>query len=205
FAEVEKFIDMQIKHYSSGMQARLGFAVASHLRPEVLILDEVLSVGDLMFQDKSMDRMTELRRSGITILLVSHSLSSVTGLCQRAMLLQNGSMVAIGEVNEVVEQYMPKVAPTGHAYVDFNDRKSPHPARYISGSLEDARGERADQFDIGEDFYLRLRYEVKIPLPGLQLAVVIRTHLDDIVQTFDTDDRQFLGRHEVGVFEKRVK
>jgi lipopolysaccharide transport system ATP-binding protein len=98
FAEVEKFIDTQFKHYSSGMQARLGFAVAVNLRPEVLILDEVLSVGDMMFQEKSMDRMTELRKSGITMLFVSHSLSSVAGICKRAMLLKEGHVVSIGEV-----------------------------------------------------------------------------------------------------------
>src|SRR5262249_39381612 len=90
FADVEKFIDTQIKHYSSGMQARLGFAVASHLRPDVLIVDEVLSVGDLVFQEKCVTRMGEMRKSGITTLFVSHNLNSVAALCGRSILLDRG-------------------------------------------------------------------------------------------------------------------
>jgi lipopolysaccharide transport system ATP-binding protein len=203
FAEVEKFIDTQFKHYSSGMQARLGFAVAVNLRPEVLILDEVLSVGDLMFQEKSMDRMTELRKSGITILFVSHGLGSVAGICKRAMLLKEGRVVKIGEVGQVVEEYVPKVL-SGTAFVDFGEG-SKFPACYLSGSMETAEGERTDHFDIGDDIYVRLRYKVRKPLGGLQLALTVRTQQDDIVQTFDTDDQSFLGTHAVGIFEKRVK
>jgi lipopolysaccharide transport system ATP-binding protein len=203
FAEVEKFIDTQFKHYSSGMQARLGFAVAVNLRPEVLILDEVLSVGDMMFQEKSMDRMTELRQSGMTILFVSHSLSSIAGICKRAMLLKEGRVVKVGEVGQIVEEYIPKVT-SGTAFVDFGEG-SKFPACYLSGTIETSGGERKDHFDIGEDIYIRLRYRVRKPLGGLQLAVTIRIQQDDIVQTFDTDDQSFLGMHEIGIFEKRVK
>lgn len=203
FAEVEKFIDTQFKHYSSGMQARLGFAVAVNLRPEVLILDEVLSVGDMMFQEKSMDRMTELRKSGITILFVSHSLSSVAGICKRAMLLKEGRMIKIGEVGQVVEEYIPKVT-SGTAFVDFGEGSN-FPACLLSGAVENSSGERCDHFDIGEDIHIRLRYRVKKPLGGLQLALTVRMQQDDLVQTFDTDDQSFLGMHEVGTFEKVVK
>jgi len=203
FAEVEKFIDTQFKHYSSGMKARLGFAVAANLRSEVLILDEVLSVGDVMFQEKSMDRMTELRQSGMTILFVSHSLSSIAGICKRAMLLREGKVVTIGEVGQVLEEYIPKVA-SGTDYVDFGEG-SGMPACYLSGSLEKNDGSRTDRFDLDEDIYVRLRYRVQKPQPGLQLALTLRMQQDDIVQTFDTDDHSFLGQHEAGLFEKRVK
>jgi lipopolysaccharide transport system ATP-binding protein len=203
FAEVEKFIDTQFKHYSSGMQARLGFAVAVNLRPEVLILDEVLSVGDMMFQEKSMNRMTELRKSGITILFVSHGLGSVAGICRRAMLLKDGCVIKIGDVGQVVEEYVPKVT-TGTAFVDFAEGSN-FPGCFLSGAIENAEGARADHFDISEDIYIRLRYRVRKPLGGLQLALTVRMQQDDIVQTFDTDDQSFLGVHEVGVFEKRVK
>lgn len=203
FAEIGKFIDTQFKHYSSGMQARLGFAVAVNLRPEVLILDEVLSVGDLMFQEKSMDRMTELRRSGITILFVSHSLGTVAGICKRAMLLRQGQIVKVGEVGQVVEEYVPKVT-SGTAFVDFGEGSN-FPATYLTAATENADGVRRDHFDIGEDIFLRLRYRVRKPQGGLQLAVVIRIQQDDVVQTFDTDDHAFLGRHETGTFEKVLK
>jgi len=205
FAEVEKFIDTQFKHYSSGMQARLGFAVAAYLHPEVLIVDEVLSVGDLLFQQKSMNRMTELRKSGMTILFVSHSLSSIAGTCQRAMLLNQGCVAMIGEAGQVIEEYVPKGVSAGQAYVEFKGGPEKQPARYISAAVEDADGVRTNLFDVNEEFYIRLRYEVRRPLDGLQLALTIRIHQNDVVQTFDTDDHQFLGRHEIGVFEKRVK
>jgi lipopolysaccharide transport system ATP-binding protein len=203
FAEIDKFIDTQFKHYSSGMQARLGFAVAVNLRPEVLILDEVLSVGDLMFQEKSMDRMTELRKSGITILFVSHSLGTVAGICKRAMLLKQGRVIKIGDVGQVVEEYVPKVT-SGTAFVDFGNGSN-FPACYLSAMTENADGTRTDQFDINEDIFVRLRYRVRKPQGGLQLAVVIRIQQDEIVQTFDTDDHAFLGRHETGTFEKILK
>jgi lipopolysaccharide transport system ATP-binding protein len=203
FAEVEKFIDAQFKHYSSGMQARLGFAVAVNLHPEVLILDEVLSVGDVIFQEKSMDRMTELRQSGMTILFVSHSLGSLAGVCKRAMLLRNGHVVTIGDVDQVLEEYIPKAA-SGTAFVDFGEG-SKHPACFLSGAVENADGTRVDHFDINEDIYIRLRYRVRAPQYGLQLALTVRIQQDDIVQTFDTDENAFLGKHEPGVFEKRVK
>jgi lipopolysaccharide transport system ATP-binding protein len=203
FAEVDKFIDTQFKHYSSGMQARLGFAVAVNLRPEVLILDEVLSVGDLMFQEKSVDRMTELRQSGITILLVSHSLGAIAGTCRRAMLLREGQVVTIGDVGQVLEAYVPKLA-SGTAYADFGEG-SKYPACYLSGAVENTDGARADHFELGEDIYIRLQYRVRSPQAGLQLALTLRIQQDDIVQTFDTDDHSFLGQHEAGLFEKLVK
>jgi lipopolysaccharide transport system ATP-binding protein len=203
FAEVEKFIDTQFKHYSSGMQARLGFAVAVNLRPEVLIVDEVLSVGDMMFQERSMDRMTELRKSGITILYVSHSLGSIAGVCKRAMLLREGRLIKIGEVGQVLEAYMP-VLNAGLAFADFGEG-SGFPACYLHAALENDNGVRTNQFDVSDDIHIRLRYRVRKPIGGLQLAVTIRIRHDDVVQTFDTDDHSFLGRHEAGVFEKRVK
>ena len=189
FAELEKFIDTQFKHYSSGMQARLGFAVASSLRPEVLILDEVLSVGDLMFQEKCMDRVTELRKSGMTILFVSHNLNSVGQMCRRAMLLDKGRVVQIGEVGKVVGEYIPKFA-AGTSHVDFG-KGSHHAACYNFASLETEDATRSDQFDIEEDIWLRVRYTVKTPQPGLQLVVIIRTKVEDVAQTFDArpDDK----------------
>ena len=203
FAELEKFIDTQFKHYSSGMQSRLGFAVASNLRPEVLILDEVLSVGDIMFQEKCMDRVTDLRKSGITILFVSHNLPSVGQICRRAMLLDKGRVLQIGEVGKVVEEYIPKsVAGTSH--VDFG-KGSHNPACFNEAVLETEDGTRTDQFDIDEDIWLRIRYTVKAPQRGLQHVVIIRTKFEDLVQTYDTDGQAELGLHPVGTFEKRMR
>jgi lipopolysaccharide transport system ATP-binding protein len=106
FSEVEEFLDMAIKHYSSGMSVRLAFSVAAKLEPDILVVDEVLSVGDLTFQKKCLGVIEEVTRRGCTCLLVSHNLSTIIRLCQRALLLQGGLVVADGPVAEVVERYV---------------------------------------------------------------------------------------------------
>ena len=110
FAEVEKFIDTAVKHYSSGMYLRLAFAVAAHLDPEVLIVDEVLAVGDASFQKKCLGKMDDVTRSGRTVLLVTHSLGMVTEHCQRAILLDGGEIIKRGAAFEVVEHYQARTA-----------------------------------------------------------------------------------------------
>jgi lipopolysaccharide transport system ATP-binding protein len=105
FAEVEKFIDTAVKHYSSGMYLRLAFAVAAHLDPEVLIIDEVLAVGDASFQKKCLGKMDDVTRSGRTVLLVTHSLVMVTQHCRRAILIDGGRIHTMGPAAEVVAQY----------------------------------------------------------------------------------------------------
>jgi lipopolysaccharide transport system ATP-binding protein len=106
FAGVGAFIDTQIKRYSSGMQARLGFSVAAHLEPDVLLIDEVLAVGDLSFQQKCYERLREFRRSGVAIAFVSHNMQAVSMLCDRAVLLRPGVSPVVGGVADVVRQYV---------------------------------------------------------------------------------------------------
>ncbi len=105
FSGVEKFIDTPLKHYSSGMQLRLAFAVAAHLEPEILIVDEVLAVGDAEFQKKSLGKMEEVAKQGRTVLFVSHNLSAVKTLCRRGVLLNNGVTEVVGEISDVVDRY----------------------------------------------------------------------------------------------------
>jgi len=105
FAELHKFMEMPIKNYSSGMRARLGFAVATAVRPQILIVDEVLAVGDFAFQKKCEQRMNEMMSGGTTLLYVSHSIESVKKLCQKAIWLKNGEAVMQGEAQEVCEAY----------------------------------------------------------------------------------------------------
>jgi|SRR6185369_4097141 len=105
FAEVEKFIDTAVKHYSSGMYVRLAFAVAAHLNPEILIVDEVLSVGDASFQKKCLGKMDDVTRTGRTVLLVTHSLNMVRLHCKRAILFNHGRIARTGPAEEVVDFY----------------------------------------------------------------------------------------------------
>lgn len=110
FAEIGNFIDAPLRTYSSGMQARLGFAVASAWQPDILILDEVLSVGDAGFQEKCFERMANFRDGGATVLMVSHSISQVRNLCQRALWLDQGEIQLIGAVDEVCDQYQQAIS-----------------------------------------------------------------------------------------------
>ena len=105
FSELEKFIDVPIKNYSSGMRARLGFAIATAVEPEVLILDEVLSVGDAKFRNKSEKKIVDMFDKGITVLFVSHNTDQVRRICDKAIILDKGQIIANGEVNEVCDIY----------------------------------------------------------------------------------------------------
>jgi len=106
FAELEKFVDTPVKHYSSGMYVRLAFAVAAHLEPEILLVDEVLAVGDASFQKKCLGKMGQVSREGRTILFVSHNMAAVKSLCSRAVLMRDGAVTASGMVTEVVDDYL---------------------------------------------------------------------------------------------------
>jgi ABC-2 type transport system ATP-binding protein len=111
FSELEKFIDVPLKNYSSGMKSRLGFSVATIVEPEILILDEVLSVGDAKFRKKSEEKVLSMMKNGVTVLFVSHNLSQVKRLCTKAMILDKGHMVAFGDIEPIAQQYEAMVGP----------------------------------------------------------------------------------------------
>ena len=115
FAGLAEFIDTPVKRYSSGMYARLGFSVAAHVEPDLLIVDEVLSVGDYLFQQKCVDRMSEILTSGATVVFVSHNLHAVAGLCRRSLLLERGRVLSCGPTTDVIRQYLElaREKPTG--------------------------------------------------------------------------------------------
>ena len=115
FAEIEKFLDTPVKRYSSGMYVRLAFAVAAHLEPEILIIDEVLAVGDVVFQKKCLGKMQSVAQAGRTVLFVSHNMQMVAGLTERAMLLEGGHLAAIGPSTQVIDRYLSEQA-TGEAF-----------------------------------------------------------------------------------------
>lgn len=113
FSEVGKFLDTPVKHYSSGMYVRLAFAVAAHLNPEILVIDEVLAVGDAAFQKKCLGKMSDVSRSGRTVLFVSHNMATVENLCQHAIVLEQGKMVFNGPAKEAVQHYLQRLNATG--------------------------------------------------------------------------------------------
>jgi ABC-type polysaccharide/polyol phosphate transport system ATPase subunit len=139
FAELERFIDIPVKHYSSGMYMRLGFAIAIHVDPDILLIDEILAVGDQSFQRKCLDRINEMRRRGVTILFVSHDLEAVRSLCERAIWLEGGRVQAEGPTREVVDRYLMRVHEKERA--DLAAQQTP-PVEALSGEEASVEGGR---------------------------------------------------------------
>jgi lipopolysaccharide transport system ATP-binding protein len=138
FAEIEKFINTPVKHYSSGMYVRLAFAVAAHLEPEILLVDEVLAVGDATFQKKCLGKMGEVSRGGRTVLLVSHNMAAVQQVTSRCLLLENGKLTRDAETPEVVAAYL----AGGHQEAAAEDLSTDHPDFHIhSVRFDDARAQ----------------------------------------------------------------
>jgi lipopolysaccharide transport system ATP-binding protein len=126
FAEVEKFLDTPVKHYSSGMHMRLAFAIAAHLEPEILLVDEVLAVGDAAFQKKCLGKIGEVRAGGHTVLFVSHNLQAVRSLCNRCLLLRSGRLAVSGDVEAAVVNYLNEVEAHSSPELDLTDRPRPN-------------------------------------------------------------------------------
>jgi lipopolysaccharide transport system ATP-binding protein len=199
FAEVERFIDTPVKRYSSGMAVRLAFAVAAHLEPEILIIDEVLAVGDIAFQRKCIGKMTEVAQSGRTVLFVSHNMGAVSELCTRALLLEAGRVRLDGKVSAVVETYGKLLSETAHEAVFAADPCLP--AGLQSVVVADGAGEPTTTFDLQDEIALSVRYVVREPLAGLQTSITLSRNMVDVFTTFDTDDLDEIPVREPGEYE----
>lgn len=159
FAEVEQFIDTQVKHYSSGMYMRLAFAVAAHLEPEILIIDEVLAVGDAVFQKKCLGKMAEVSRTGRTILFVSHSVSAITSLCSRCLLLDTGALAQDGLPAVVIDSYMSSVEAGDYAQqIARSNRRGNGEVQFVDFTIENRRGDKLQEITSGEECTIRLAY-----------------------------------------------
>jgi lipopolysaccharide transport system ATP-binding protein len=152
FSEVEDFIDMPVKRYSSGMYVRLAFAVAAHLEPEVLVVDEVLAVGDTSFQKKCLGKMGNVAKDGRTILFVSHNMAAVAGLCNRVVCLMRGRVADIAETKDGIYRYLQTLAGEGDGAQTLNvaDRSGEGPIRFVSFHSESTSGERVNHLISGE-------------------------------------------------------
>ena len=154
FAMIEKFIDTPVKYYSSGMYVRLAFAVAAHLEPEILLVDEVLAVGDAHFQRKCLSKMDEVATTGRTVLFVSHNLAAVENLCKRVLLIEEGRVAMSGDAYTVVNRYLQGVnsaVKNTISLVDSKDRSGDGRIRLISFHLEDIKGNKVSVARSGMD------------------------------------------------------
>jgi lipopolysaccharide transport system ATP-binding protein len=179
FAEIERFIDTPVKHYSSGMYMRLAFAVAAHLETEIVMVDEVLAVGDIAFQQKCLGKMGDVAASGRTVVVVSHNMQAVRSLCPRAIVLENGSIVADGPTAGALQTYEAMVAATRvdarTAVGDTQYRRGSGAARFTKIEVQDARGAERWEFEPGENIRFVLTFDVYERLSSLVVGVLFKS------------------------------
>lgn len=175
FAEVERFIDTPVKHYSSGMYLRLAFSVAAHLDPEILIVDEVLAVGDAQFQKKCLGKMEDVASAGRTVLFVSHNMAAVRSLCSQTILLRSGQVTAIGPTDQVIGQYLASSAADLSAQIELPRSGPGAPGTATRLSFTTLAGTPQAEFKLGEPWQITLEFELTKALEQVVAAVGIVT------------------------------
>jgi lipopolysaccharide transport system ATP-binding protein len=177
FSEIEKFLDMPVKRYSSGMYVRLAFAVAAHLEPEILVVDEILAVGDVDFQKKCLGKMSEVSGAGRTILFVSHNMPAVKNLCTRAILLDKGRIVSEGDVENTIAAYLNVNSPIQEDGLipETAPRTGTGDALLRRVSLIDETGQPFNQVLLGQTFHVVVVYEIKQPIEDAVIEIGIST------------------------------
>lgn len=184
FSGVEKFIDTPIKRYSSGMRLRLGFAVAAHLSPDILLLDEVLAVGDADFQKKCLNAMDDLHKSGRTVLFVSHNMAAIESLCTRVIWIDGGRVRADGDTRTIVAEYMKTFAQASTGSVDLENiesRQGNGEGRFTSIEFKNELGETTNYIRSGDKLTLRLHYRANKLLRDLVVGINIHNEYGTLI------------------------
>ena len=189
FAEVEKFIDTPLKHYSTGMQMRLAFAVAAHLEPEILLVDEVLAVGDQQFQKKCLGKMSDVAKGGRTILFVSHNMGAITRLCGHGIWLENGRVKSIGPVQDVVAAYVRTGSEAnGERHWEDSSATGKDNVYLRAARVLQSEGHVAAVIDMRENFQIEIEYEIRQAVSHLRVCVRVSAPDGTVVFT-SSDDR----------------
>ena len=209
FAEVERFLDTPVKRFSSGMYVRLAFAVAAHLEPEILVVDEVLAVGDAQFQKKCLGRMGAVSQEGRTVLFVSHNMAAVQQLCQRGMVLSAGQLNICGGIEACIHSYMQDAKATvlGTELAKRTDRKGSQWLKFTRVALYDGSGNIVQQVISGEDLSIRLYYncEKEVRNGSVNIAFNVRNGLGYLLLNLNSVDsgQALLEIYQNGYFECR--
>jgi lipopolysaccharide transport system ATP-binding protein len=193
FSEVEQFIDTPVKRYSSGMYLRLAFAVAAHLEPEILVVDEVLAVGDAEFQRKCLGKMSDVAQRGRTVLFVSHNMSAILRLTEESMVVDKGEIVLRAPSAQAVDYYLSSgFSQEGQRVWSAEDiPASSDPFRPAAMRTVNARGEVVDTVRSTEPFKLEIEYNLSKPVTGLRVGIYLMSMRGEFIMTsFDTDDPQ---------------
>jgi len=195
FADIEKFIDTPVKRYSSGMYVRLAFAVAAHMEPEILIVDEVLAVGDASFQKKCLGKMGDVAKQGRTVIFVSHNMAAVQNLCDLGIVLENGSIAYNGNIENAVRYYLGKSFHIGHS----NDLNALHHEgtqriRFKKFEIKNSDGETIISSGSPLVFYLTLETKEKFDSSNVNFGIGINNLVDDrLVTLFTKFDHSYLN------------
>jgi len=193
FSGVDKFIDTPVKRYSSGMYVRLAFAVAAHLEPEILVVDEVLAVGDIAFQNKCMGKMNEVSKQGRTILFVSHNMQALSHLCTRGILLENGCLTQMGNIQDSIKKYLSNsINTTGPSYnlLENKDRKGTGILKFSKLEIFN-KGELSNNFVIGDDLELRLTVKAFQQIRNISIAIHLYRYDEIILSNIENLDSDF--------------
>ncbi len=209
FAEIEKFIDTPVKRYSSGMYVRLAFAVAAHLEPEILVVDEVLAVGDAEFQKKCLGKMGEVASGGRTILFVSHNMASINQLCDRSLLIHKGTLYLQGSTATVVEQYIAGDQELiGEAIIQtdrLESRSGTGIGKILKIEILNQNGSYTNNFGIGEPIEIRIVIKTIQRLPSVSWGIEIISSMGVQIANLHSDSQGLkLGPYEVNEEETLI-
>ena len=207
FAGVARYIDTPIKRYSSGMSVRLAFSVAAHLDPEILLVDEVLAVGDAEFQQKCLGKMSGISQEGRTIIFVSHNLGSVRKLCNKGLVLSKGHLVFDGEVSPALDAYLDSL-PThdsqGNNSISFNKDESKL-FQFTEISIEDGQGQSRGKLYYGEDIVVALKYTINDDCRHFSTRLSVARNGETLFWSFDTDENEALySRRAKGEYSAKI-
>jgi lipopolysaccharide transport system ATP-binding protein len=206
FAGVDRYVDTPVKRYSSGMYVRLAFAVAAYLDPEILIVDEVLAVGDAEFQKKALGKMQDVSKGeGRTVLFVSHNMAAISQLCQTGIYLANGRIGKIAPVNEVVSHYL-ESSFTNEAFIQFPEI-SDKAGQILTARLIDADNKLCNKIRVGQSPFLEIEYVLRTLVTRFHVAVILTDSIGNhIYSTADTDlEPELLVERKQGTYRVRLQ
>lgn len=199
FSDIEKFIDTPVKRYSSGMKVRLAFAVAAHLEPEILLVDEVLAVGDAAFQKKCLGKMGTVTKEGRTVLFISHQLDMVRSLCDRGIWLYQGQVKVDGDSDKVIEDYLDSLDSQVQASFFQVEEDSNLNIQIVGGRVVSTNGKFQNRFDVFDQIAFDFEYVIRKPTRGVVVYFELKRNETMLLQSFDTDtDPQKLALRQPG-------